>query len=74
MAADVQIKPGFTFTEPKALPIEIENTQARPYDITPDGKQFLVMQLPPEQEAKASPQINMALNWFQELKQRVPVK
>jgi serine/threonine-protein kinase len=74
MAADVQVKAGFTSTEPKPLPIEIENTQGRPYDITPDGKQFLVMQLPEQQETKISPQINMALNWFQELKQRVPVK
>jgi len=74
MAADVQTRPGFTFTEPKPLPIEIESTAGRPYDITADGKQFLVMQLAEEQGVKTSPQINMALNWFQELKQRVPVK
>jgi hypothetical protein len=33
-----------SFSDPKALPVEIESTQDRPYDITRDGKQFLVMQ------------------------------
>lgn len=47
-----------------------------PYDITRDSEQFLVMQRSEESVAaqKASPQINFALNWFTELKQRVPVK
>jgi serine/threonine protein kinase/Tol biopolymer transport system component len=76
MSVDVQTKPAFTFSEPKPLPIEIENTQGRPYDITPDGKQFLIMERPPESETveKASTQINVVLNWVEELKQRLPVK
>jgi hypothetical protein len=72
---DVQTRPSFSFSEPKALPIEIENTQGRPYDITRDGKQFLVMHRPVETATgeKTAPQINIVLNWFEELKQRVPV-
>jgi serine/threonine-protein kinase len=76
MSVDVQTTPSFAFSEPKVLPIEIENTQGRPYDITRDSKQFLVMQRP-EQSAtaeKTSLQINVVLNWFRELQERVPVK
>jgi serine/threonine-protein kinase len=72
---DVQTQSGFTFSEPKSLPIDVVNTQGRPYDITPDGKQFLVMQRPRDVEPeKVKLQINMVLNWFEELKQRVPVR
>jgi eukaryotic-like serine/threonine-protein kinase len=76
MLVDVQTTPSLTFTEPKALPIEIENTQGRPYDITRDGKQFLVMQRPEQSAApeRTAPQINVVLNWFRELQERVPVK
>jgi serine/threonine-protein kinase len=76
MYVDVQTNPAFSSSEPKALPIEIENTQGRPYDMTADGKQFLIMQRPPESETaeKAALQINVVLNWLEELKQRLPVK
>jgi serine/threonine-protein kinase len=76
MSVDVKTVPSFSFSEPKALPIEIENTQGRPYDITRDSKQFLVMQHPDESATpeKTSPQINVVLNWFRELQERVPVK
>jgi len=76
MSVDVQTKPSFAFTEPKPLDIEIENTQGRPYDITPDGKQFLVMQraVEPGTTERAVQQINVVLNWFRELQERVPVK
>jgi serine/threonine-protein kinase len=75
MSVDVQTKPGFTFSEPKMLPIEIENSQGRPYDITRDSKQFIVMQRPEAVTTgeKTAQQINFVLNWFDELKQRVPV-
>jgi serine/threonine-protein kinase len=73
---DVQTKPGFSSGEPKPLPITIENTQGRPYDVTQDGKTFLVMQRPAEtgSSEKAGLQINVVLNWFRELQERVPVK
>jgi Tol biopolymer transport system component len=73
---DVQTKPAFTVSEPKPLPITIENTQGRPYDLTQDGKTFLVMHRPVETASseKSAPQINVVLNWFRELQERVPVK
>ena len=40
------------------------------YDVSPDGQRFLMLK-PDEQEA-APTQINVVLNWFEELKQRVP--
>jgi hypothetical protein len=40
------------------------------YDVTTDGQHFLMLK-PSEQEQKAT-QINVVLNWFEELKRRVP--
>ncbi len=40
------------------------------YDVTPDGQRFVMVQAV-EQEAGAS-QINVVLNWFEELKRLVP--
>jgi hypothetical protein len=41
------------------------------WDISPDGKRFLMLK---EAEAEASRKINIVLNWFEELKQKAPVK
>lgn len=47
---------------------------SRDYDITPDGERFIMIF--PEQRATSAapvlPRINVVLNWFEELKQRVP--
>ena len=40
--------------------------------ISPDGQRFLMIK-PAESDSDAPlPQINVVLNWFEELKQRVP--
>ena len=60
-----------------ALPIQrIVKNGPRPYDITPDGKYFLVMFSQSESDGPkpAAQEINVVLNWFTELKQRVPLK
>lgn len=47
----------------------------RDYDISPDGKRFIVLLA--DQSDSGEPtraQINIVQNWFEELKQRVPVK
>ncbi len=47
----------------------------RDYDISPDGKRLLMM-FPadqPDSGEPSRPQINIVLNWFEELKERVPV-
>ena len=43
------------------------------YDVSPDGQRFLMLK-PVESEASAPTQINVVLNWFEELKQRVPYR
>jgi hypothetical protein len=44
----------------------------RGYDVSPDGERFVMVN--DGEPANASPQMNVVLNWFEELKQRVPVK
>ena len=42
------------------------------YDVSLDGQRFLMLK--PVEQAQAAPtQINVVLNWFEELKQKVPV-
>ena len=49
-------------------------TEGRDYDISPDGQQFLALiQVGNLDRDTAPPQINVVLNWFQELTERVPV-
>ena len=77
MAVDIQTQHGFVSGKARPLPIQgIVSTGPRPYDITPDGKHFVVM-MPKSQvdrERSLAEQINITLNWFTELQQRVPVK
>jgi hypothetical protein len=41
------------------------------YDVSPDGQRFLMLK--PVEQAEAAPtRINVVLNWFEELKQKVP--
>ena len=48
----------------------------RNFDISPDDKQFVVVMpaSPAEANQQLTPQINVVLNWTEELKQRVPSK
>ena len=79
VAVDVQTQPTFGAGKPVALPIEalFLNAVARNYDITPNGKQFVVI-TPAGASADSNPssaqQINVVLNWFEELKRLVPTK
>jgi serine/threonine-protein kinase len=82
MFANIVTQPSFVFSKPTALAIDGITSggpaSGRPFDVMPDGKQFVVM-LPREAEAALSPeappqQINVVLNWFTELQERVPVK
>ena len=38
------------------------------YDVTPDGQRFVIMKVP---EGSAPRQINVIVNWFEELRRRV---
>jgi Tol biopolymer transport system component len=61
-------KPGILFRGPYWTGI----SESPAWDISPDGKRFLMMM---RLQAPAGPRrINIVLNWTEELKQRVPVK
>jgi Tol biopolymer transport system component len=73
MEVDITTQPGFAAGTPRILfqgryePAPFPTTN---YDVSPDGQRFLMVK-PSEQET-ATTQINVVLNWFEELKQKVP--
>jgi Tol biopolymer transport system component len=74
MAVDIATQPGFAAGKPRMLfeghYAPTPATSAN-YEVTPDGQQFLMLK--PNEQAQAAPtQINIVLNWFEELKQKVP--
>jgi Tol biopolymer transport system component len=75
MAVDVAMQSGFTIGNPHKLfegPYLPTSGSLPNYDVTPDGQRFLMLK--PTEQAQAAPtQINVVLNWIEELKQRVPV-
>ena len=70
MAVDVTTTPSFSAGSPRVLFEGQFIGGSRTYDVAPDGQRFLVVR-PSEQEAAAT-QINVVLNWFEELRRRVP--
>jgi eukaryotic-like serine/threonine-protein kinase len=83
MAVGVEIEPTFKPGNPKILfKGKYRFSSANGYlfwDVSPDGKRFLMLK--PSASAGAAPteagprpKINIVINWFEELKQRVPVK
>jgi hypothetical protein len=74
MAVDIATRPGFAAGKPRVLfegeyvptPLTFPN-----YDVSPDGQRFLMLK-PAEATEGAPTQINVVLNWFEELKRRVP--
>ena len=74
MAVEIATRPGFAVGTPRMLfegryeapPFPIVN-----YDVSLDGQRFLMLK-PSEEAASAPTQINVVLNWFEELKQKVP--
>jgi hypothetical protein len=73
MAVDVTTQTSFSVGKPRLL-FEGHYVQApfptTNYDVSSEGQRFLMVK-PSEQEA-ATTQINVVLNWFEELKQKVP--
>ena len=74
MAVDIATQPGFAASKPRMLfegPYEPTPVTFPNYDVSPDGQRFLMLK-PSEQEQAAPTQINVVLNWFEELKQKAP--
>jgi eukaryotic-like serine/threonine-protein kinase len=74
IAVDIATQPGFTVGKPRMLfagPYVPTVTMFPNYDMSPDGQRFLMLK-PSESTETARTQINVVLNWFEELKQKVP--
>jgi Tol biopolymer transport system component len=74
----VTTKPSFSVGNPEMVStglIRSRGRYPREYDITPDGKRFIgvIAAGQTQSGARATPQINVVLNWFEELKSRLPV-
>ncbi len=75
MVVDIQTQPSFVASTPRLLfeaPYYSRKTFGADYWVSPDGQRFLMIKAPEQKET--STQINVVLNWFEELKQKVPVK
>jgi len=74
-ATRVMTESAFSFSAPQQLPITFSgrqsNVSARNYDITPDGK-FIGVEPAGEGQLDNKPQINVVLNWHEELKRLAP--
>ncbi len=72
MAVDIVTQPTFSAGAPRQLfdgRFEFGTGGLAGYDVAPDGRFLMVQPVEPEQAAR---QINIVLNWFEELKQRAP--
>jgi len=82
MAVAVQSNPAFSLGTPQKLfqssYVGVSAGEGTPWDISADGKRFLMIKEPlatSQADAAGAPRkINVVLNWFEELKQRVPAK
>jgi eukaryotic-like serine/threonine-protein kinase len=74
MAVDIATQPNFAAGKPRVL---FQGEQYMPptgpypypfpnYDVSPDGQRFLMI------TKESKPQLNVVLNWFEDLKRRVP--
>ena len=73
MVADITTEPTFTHGTPQLL-FEGEYVSYGPralYDVTSDGQRFLMIE--ESEEELTVTQLNVVLNWFEELKRLVPV-
>jgi Tol biopolymer transport system component len=73
LAVDIETQPSFAVGKARVLfSGSYEPTAATfsNYDVSPDGQRFLMLK--PSETEQASTQINVVLNWFEELKRRVP--
>ena len=83
MQVSVKTEPAFSLETPKVLfqgaySYVASGRMIGNWDISPDGRRFLLLK-PPESASEAPVEegprkINIVLNWFEELKERVPVE
>jgi Tol biopolymer transport system component/predicted Ser/Thr protein kinase len=74
MAVEITTQPSFSAGKPKVLfegRYLLTPATSPNYVVATDGQRFLMLK-PTEQVQSAPTQINIVLNWFEELKQKVP--
>jgi eukaryotic-like serine/threonine-protein kinase len=74
MAVNITTQPNFAAGRPRVLfegPYRPTNATIAGYDVSPDGQRFLMVKQDVPATSAAT-QINVVLNWFEELKQKVP--
>jgi Tol biopolymer transport system component len=76
MAVDVSLQPTFTAGKPRVLFqgqyfASVFPFTGTAYDVSPDGQRFLMVKQ--TEQTAASVQLNVVVNWTEELKRRVPV-
>ena len=73
MVIDVSTSPALTLSQPRVLfeqRYAFGSASTIPnYDVSPDGQRFVMVK-----DDSASGRLNIVLNWFEELKARVPTK
>ena len=78
MSVSISSQPTFAFGNPASItrsPLDQGPGTQRPYDITPDGKFVGVVTAgATETDVAVTSRIEVVLNWFEELKARVPTK
>ena len=76
MSVPVTLSPTFTSGRPQTLfrftGVYRMSGTATAYDIHPDGKRFIMVSEPEEATATRRQQINVVLNWSEELKRLAP--
>jgi Tol biopolymer transport system component len=74
MAVDITAQPSFSVGKAKMLfggPYVPDALTFPYYDVSPDGQRFLMIK--PSEQTRSLTQIVVVQNWFEELKQKVPV-
>jgi serine/threonine protein kinase len=82
MMVPVKTDPSFSYEKPKRLfqktyvsaNMKLSTLELHPWDISPNGKRFLMMKESDPATAELPRKINIVVNWFEELKQPIPVK
>ncbi len=77
VAVRVTTAGGVTFGTPVRFPASVTgdrvSREPRAWDILPDGRFIGIMSTAEDAARDSSPEMRLVLNWFEELKQRVPV-